>query len=125
VTIEQSLYSTLTADGDVGPLLTNSDSPETFRLFAGVAPDNTAGTFAVYTMVFSNTPVWLNDIVDKENARFQLDLYADTYAEIRALADHCKDALNTSMLLTEFNMSAQYDADVKLHRMLIDFSVWE
>ncbi len=124
MTAEQTLYTTLTGDGDVSPLIINATSPVTWRLFPSVAPDNVVRPFVVYSISGASKPVDLSDIANIENARFQIDVYDTTSADARTLADHIIDAINTNMKLTEAYIVAQYENETKLHRYLIDCTVW-
>ena len=125
MTVEETFFSTLTADGDVAPLIVSATSPVTHRLFAQIAPDNVAKPYIVYQIINAATPVYLTDMANIEDVRFQADVYSTTYSAGRALTDHIKDALNTNMNLSEFQFLSLYEVETKLHRFFIDFSVWE
>jgi len=124
MTAESTLWSTLTADADVAPLILNSSSPETWRLFPAIAQENVITPFVVYTIITATKPVDLSDMSSIEDARFQIDVYDTTSAAARTLADHIVDAVNTNMDMTQVFISSQYENDVKLHRYIIDLSVW-
>ena len=123
MTAETTLFTTLTTDADVAPLIVNNTSPLTYRLFTE-PQDNVVKPYVVYFLVTANVPVDLLDYADKENCRFQIDVYATTPSAARTLADHIVDAVNTGMSLSEIYKSSFYEQDTKLHRMSLDLSVW-
>lgn len=124
MTVEQTLFTTLTTDSDVSPLILNATSPKTWRLSQNLAAENTAKPFVVYTLIDAIVPVVFNDVIDKENARLQIDVYATTPTAARTLGDHITDAINTGMVLTEITATASYEHETKLHRFSLDLTVW-
>ena len=124
MTAESDLFSVLTTDGDVAPLILNATSPATWRLFPSVAQENVSTPFIVYTLIFASKPVDLSDQSTIEDVRFQIDVYDTTSSAVRTLADHVIDAVNTNMSLSEANLTKRYEPDTKLHGYLIDLSLW-
>lgn len=118
MTVESTLYTTLTNDADVSALVGT-------RVRANVADENTATPYIVFLIVSERTPVTFNDISQISETRIQIDCWATSPTQARTLADHVVDAVNTNMKLVEvFKPGTQYDHDVKLHRFILDLTVW-
>ena len=126
MTVSQTFFTTLSTDGDVGPLVANAVSPQTYRIFPDLAPDNVAKPFIVYSQINERIPVSFNDVNAVAEYDFQIDIYADTHAEVITLKDHIIDAVNTGMKLTQaFNPGSSYENDTELYRYMLQLTVWE
>lgn len=57
--------------------------------------------------------------------RFQIDVWADTFAQARGLADQAKVALRGGLTVGEITDNPDdFEADVKLHRASFDAPIW-
>jgi hypothetical protein len=57
--------------------------------------------------------------------RFQIDVWADSFAQARGLADQAKVALRVGLTLGEITDNPDnFEADVKLHRASFDAPIW-
>lgn len=61
---------------------------------------------------------------DLDAARVQLDAWATTYAEARAVADACRTCLQAANHQLELE-SDDYDPDTQEYRVIQDWSVWQ
>lgn len=126
MTVRDDLFTTLSEDSNVSALVTNSDSPETFRIYPDVAPDNVTKPYLVYMIIGDSLPVVFNDVIDKHEYTIRIMSYAETASGAHTLVDHIVNAVNGSMTLTEvFNVGSDYDYDVKLYRYICQITVWQ
>lgn len=94
------------------------------RVYPAIAPDGAAAPFLVYTRIsavpattFAGRPI--------ANTRFQVDIYASTYANAQTTRDATVAALDAwavrSVILSEADI---FEDETKTHRVSLDLSVW-
>lgn len=125
MTIESACYAALSGDSDVQASVGNGDSPETYRIYPDVAPDDVARPFIIYSLIHGERPVAFDGVANLRNGHVQIDVYADTLSAARTLADHAVDALEAGANLGSATDSSGYEEDINLHRIIIDASLWE
>lgn len=128
MTIEESVFSALSGDADVGPLVAEGVSPERYRIFPAIAKDDAALPYIVYTIIFGEHLATLGPGRRRsalKHARVQLDVVARSYAAARSLADHVYDALDANMSVGSMEERSLYATDTELHQLSLDFSIWE
>ena len=95
------------------------------RVFPNIAPNNVTKPFVVYARVSSAPENTLADGAPIENTRLQVDCFDTTYAAAVALAEAVKAAMGSSaithLLLLEQD---QFEPEASLHRVILDFSIW-
>jgi hypothetical protein len=95
------------------------------RVFPNVAPNNVQKPYVVYARVSSAPENTLADGAPIENTRLQVDCFDTTYAAALALAAAVKTAIKSSaithVLLLEQD---QFEPEALLHRVILDFSIW-
>lgn len=95
------------------------------RIFPNTAPNNTQTPYVVYLRVASAPENTLADGVPIENTRVQIDCFDTTYAAALTLAEGVKAALRASSLTFVLLMEQdQFEFDARLHRVILDFSIW-
>lgn len=96
-------------------------------VYPSVAPDQAAAPYAVYFRVGSAPQNTLNNGQPVRNDRYQIDSWASNYDQAHQLAGAIELAMLAIpypigvVLLTEAD---QYETDVKLHRVIQDYSIW-
>lgn len=127
MSIEDTVFSTLKSDDDVGPLVSDGGSPAIYQIFKGPPPQGfpTQHPYIVITVVFGRRISTFSGLTGEKNKRIQVDCYADTQNEARTLADHVYDAIGSNMSVGD-DPTEQYffEDDTELHRYQIDFSLW-
>ena len=113
-TIQEALCSQLNgvASGGVFPL---------------TAEQNVAPPYIVYTRVPSAIENTLsgNGNPPINNTRFQLDVWASTYAQAQSTAAAVRAAMQSwSVQNVQLMEHDEYEPDVRLFRVIMDFSVW-
>lgn len=123
MSLEDTLYTTLKNDSDVGPLVLDGSI---YQIFKGTPPQGTTARpyITIYVVVGTRISSF-SGLSGEMNKRVQVDCYADTWREVRDLADHVYDAVGTGMSIGS-NPTEQYifEDDTELHRIMIDFSLW-
>ena len=95
------------------------------RSFPNLAAQDTALPYIVYQRVVSVTHNTLQGTTDLQNTRVQIDVYAKTYASAQQLAAAVRSAMSTASF-TNLQISDQdfYEAEARLHRVSLDYSIW-
>lgn len=105
-------------------LLTNATDAAD-RIYPNIAPDTPGRPYIVYTRVSAADNNNLQGNSGLINTRLQLDVYADTYVAVQALANQVDDLMNGWTLKNiSYPAIDQYEPDVRLHRVILDYSVW-
>jgi len=98
------------------------------RVFPDVAPANTARPYITYTSVDGEAINYLEqEAPDKENNRWQVNVWADTRLEASTLARQAANALRLTPALHTRVLGAPtaiYEPDTKLRGTRQDFSCW-
>jgi hypothetical protein len=108
----------------VKALLPNSDG--TFRVYPDVAPAGVARPYITYQAVGGHSPNYLSNTVDLQNARMQVNVWADTRSIANSLMQNVIAAL-TGQLIKAVTIGApvsSYEPDTKLYGSRSDFSIW-
>ena len=113
MTVQESIYSALQA---------------TFagRLYPLVAPSTVTLPYAVYQVISQVPQNVLADTPGLYNSRIQIDVFTRLYSE----AQTAKQSIRTAMAsgfghaATEILSQDLYEDEAKLHRVLMDWSVW-
>ena len=116
MTVEASLYS------ELGPLVANRCYPNTFPL----TPPNPAWPAIRYAFVSEVPAIALcgNSDDDSADTRVQLDLVAATYSAARGLRQSVMAAMEGFAPPAVLqNSYAQYDAETKTHREILEYMV--
>ena len=112
--LEQWIY------GALSPLFSGKVYPE-------IAPDSTQAPFAVYTTVASTPENTLSSGRPVSNDRVQIDVWATSREQVGVLGQAtlaAMDALVTGTFgVYLISSSGSYEADVRLHRVIQDFSI--
>jgi hypothetical protein len=91
-----------------------------------VAQQSDKAPYVVYKKL-ATRPNWtLTGPSTLDRALYQVDVYSRDFDEARTLADLVIQALTKSPLLTGVPQSdgSDYEPDTKLHRRMMEFSVW-
>lgn len=91
-----------------------------------VAPQNTALPYVTYHRVASSVNNVLSGPPSIDNARMQIDVWGGTYAEAQRLAQAIIVAMQSwpvqNVLLNNYDL---YEQEVKVYRVLLEFSIWQ
>ena len=116
--VEQEIENVLTADVTVAGLVVE-------RVYAMPLPQNVTLPAIVYSRVATVPHDDLELTQNHERVRVQLDCWASTYAEAKTLAAAVRTAMQTTPVFGQLLMELDdYDPDVKLHRVIQDFNIW-
>lgn len=95
------------------------------QVYPMIAPQNTTGSYITYQNLINSPEYTLSDGISINNARMQMDCWADDYATVKALADSVAIALLAASF-TNIPLSSQdgYDQAAKKFRVILDYSLW-
>lgn len=95
------------------------------RVYPQIAPDGVQRPYIVYQCVTVNVENVMAGRTGLTNTRLQVDVYATTYAQAQQIAAAVAE-LMASWPLPNVPILAQdiYESDVKLHRVMTDYSIW-
>jgi hypothetical protein len=95
------------------------------RIYPQIAPDAPTTPYIVYQRVSSNSENVLSGKTNLINTRLQIDVYSKTYVQAQAIAAQV-DALMDGWSVQNVSNPAQdaFEPDVRLHRVILDYSVW-
>lgn len=111
-------------------LVGNGDSPETYRVYSQLMPQDSA----MPTIVMSKQSQIRENLLDDngtdgvDNQRCRFNIYAKTLAECETVKTQISLALaahdNTNFKAVEVFQLDLYEDDTHLYRVSIDFSIW-
>lgn len=95
------------------------------RMYPMSAPEDTVTPYIVFQNIHNAPENTLNG-VSINNTHMQVDCYGKTATEVYALRDAVLASMAASSLVNvqKSNQDA-YEAEVKLYRVIIDFSIWQ
>lgn len=89
------------------------------------AAQGTLPPYIVYQDIISNTKNTLSGATDLQNTLMQIDAYDTSYAAAKALGKSIATALAAASFTNiKLNDQMLRDPDTKLHRALLEFSIW-
>jgi hypothetical protein len=93
------------------------------RFFAKMMPQNSLKPAVVYSVINDSDIETLGCVIGSD-VRFQLDIYAESYAEVKLIKEEVKQALY-SFKYKPFNLSSMddYEDETKLYREMLDFKI--
>lgn len=99
---------------------------QTAAIYPMVAPQGTALPYVTYQRVASTVNNVLSGAPSIDNARMQIDVWASSYAGAQALAQSIIRAMQAwpvqNVLLNNYDL---YEQEVKVYRVLLEFSIWQ
>jgi hypothetical protein len=100
----------------------------TVRAYPNVAPDSAAMPYVTFSRISSveeNSMAVNGGAGNLANTRFQLDVWAATYAQAQTTSGVVKAALKAWSVTNVINIEQDlYESETKSHRVMIDFSTW-
>lgn len=96
------------------------------RVYPLIMPQDCAKPALVYTVVNNADQQALSGCVSENEIRFQVDVYAESYADMKAVTTEVKSALYTFDSYP-LNLSARdgFESGTELFRQIIDFTFKE
>ena len=82
-----NIFARLSTDATLGPLVTNGDSPETFKIYPMFMPQVVSYPALRYQNISSEPQNTFGGESDQQNDRVQIDIYSDSYDESQTVAD--------------------------------------
>lgn len=115
----------MTVEADIFNLLTGLVAG---RVYPDLAPLGAARPYITYQQVGGEAVAYVEDVLpDRENARMQVSVWADTRAAAKALIKQAEAAFTAASAFQARAVGAPistYEPDTKLYGSMQDFSVW-
>lgn len=121
MSIEVTLYSTLTGDAGVQAFV-SSGSPLVHRIYAQVAPPNAALPYVSYQLIATSAHNKMASRYDSERKLLQINCISNSYKQAKLLAEAIKAAITVDVgfLMGEGD---DYFESSQNHRIRLDFSL--
>lgn len=95
------------------------------RIYPNTAPDQPQTPYAVYSRVANPPETCLDGAQPIQNTRLQIDIYDKTYNGVQTSAQAVINIMTGAPInAVQLMDQDQWEADVKLHRVIHDYSVW-
>jgi hypothetical protein len=115
--IESDLRTYLIAHEDIQPLVGT-------RVYPMFLPQNPTLPAITYQRVSGNRVQSLKGVNSLSHPRIQYDCWAESYTDVKDLAEKLINALNDYSGVIFYNDRDLYEQDVELYRVSIDISIW-
>jgi len=110
--------------GALKGLVNNGDG--TFRCYPDVGPANVVRPYITYQQVSGQSPNILNDVIAQQNARVQINVWADNRLDASSLMQSVA-AILTNATYQGVSLGAPvstFELDTRLYGSRQDFSIW-
>lgn len=116
----KNVYALLNPVAGIQSLVGLGTSPQSSRIYPGVAPEDTALPYIEVHSVIDQPINTLAGVDDMHRERIQLSCYAATFDGAQALADAAHDALEGNGY--QESRVASYGEKTKTHAVFLDWS---
>ena len=119
--LESKLYTALSGSTKITVL-----SSVSTRIYPLIVPQQSAFPVITYARISGGQQNDLFGYSGIENPRIQIDCWAETYKEIKTIAENVHSVLSTvttfrAILISDMDF---YENDVELYRESMDFKMW-
>ena len=119
MTIETTIYSTLSADSSVRALV-STGSPLIHRIWPQVAEDNAAVPYVTWQVISHTTYNKLPSVPDTHRKLVQFNCISDDFDEAKSLAEAVRAALDS--IANQTGGGDDYFPDTQNYRTTLDFA---
>jgi hypothetical protein len=116
------IFPAVDASPAVRALLRSGSGPTRFYQF-GLAPQDPVRPYAVWQRVFGSPQNYLGDLPDIDSFTVQVDVYASSADQVRAVAMTLRDAIEPVAHITSWN-GETVDIPTKTYRFSFDCDWW-
>ena len=124
---EAEVYTALTSYAGLQTLVTNGDSPETFRIYPLVMPQDETLPAVVYQRIVGNRITTLSDAggTGVERVVFQFTTWSTTMLEAHDVMEQVRLALvAASFEIVPLSNRSVHEPQTRLFGMEYDFAIW-
>lgn len=118
--IEQDVYARLTADPAVSALVDT-------RVYPSILPQTPTLPAVSYARISAIPTYSLAGRSSLRHATIEINAWAMTYAEVKALAEAIEDAMDadgSAFKAVQITDQDLYESDIKIYRVLAEYSIW-
>ena len=95
------------------------------RLYPSIAPDGVTRPFVVYSRVSAVSENVLSGNPNLINTHLQVDVYSAVYSEAQTIAAQIITLMGAWTVQNVLTLELdEFEGDTKLHRVVLDFSIW-
>ena len=129
-TVTEAIKTVLDNAADVQALVGNGDSPETYRIFPILAPQEVTKPYIVFHKISGNTIEPMDAGAGSgngtENLRFRFTCWDDDITVSQDLAKKLQTALRAATTFAAVNVYDRddYEVETQLYSVSLDFSIW-
>lgn len=120
MSIEATLYSTLSTDATVGGLV-GSGSPTAYRIYPGVAPDEVSEPYVTYQVVGYSSYDYVSGAPTAHRKVVQINCVSSNYDSCKTLLEAVRSALEGVGYMVGYG--EDYFDETQQHRCRIDFAL--
>lgn len=122
------VYTVLSGFAGIQALVANGTSPETYRVFQLISPEQVDKPYVVFEKISLNRVNTMSNAggAGVANSRIRVNNYAKTIAEAEALAEQVRLAMEAASSLEALPVFEQdfFELETRLYRVMTDYSVW-
>lgn len=126
-TATEAIKAALDAGVALGPLITNGDSPETFRSHPILAPQGTAKPYVTYQKITGGPLETMDEAVgNTQNYRYRFISYATELIDAEAVNAALRSALKATTTFRAVHVfeADDHELDTGLYSVTADYSIW-
>ena len=120
MSIEATIYSTLTTDATVAGLV-GSGSPTVYRVYPNLAPDGVAVPYVTYELVAYTSYDYVSGAPTAHRKVFQINCISDDFDEAKTLVEAARSALEGVGYMQ--SAGDDYYPETQRHRCRMDFAL--
>ncbi len=126
----EAVITILNAHAGLQALVGNGDSPETYRIYNMVRPQDNAVPSITIHKISQQRETTMSDSggAGVENMRSRFTIYADKLSDAEAVAEQARLALKAAASATfksvQVFMTDNYEDDTHLYQVIVDHSIW-
>ena len=95
------------------------------RVYPNIAPDGVTRPFVVYSRVSAVSENVLSGSPGLINTHLQVDVYSNAYSEAQTIAAQIVGLMESWAVQNVLTLELdEFEGDTKLHRVILDFSIW-
>ena len=124
----EAVFAVLNAHAGIQALVGNGDSPETYRIYPILMPQDSAVPTITFTRVSAERELTMSDAGGNgvDRSRIRVTSWGKTLAETQALAEQIRQAMYAATTFEALQVfeADDFESDTLLYSTVTDYSVW-
>lgn len=120
MTIGEDVYSELSGDAGLSALVST-------RIYPQWLPQETTLPAVTFTQVSENPQNTIGGELALRNHQYQFDIFATSYASAQSVVAALNTAVQSASAFQAYRLTQQelYEPQTEVHRVSVDFSLWQ